>query len=508
MNEKQFGLCLCCGAPWLPSLENMVQKDCKGSMALLYFEYETRNCKELQELMTSNKQPHFCQSPHKAHIIHQSHHVHAVKSVIEKMCSNNKIKNFECVMNPTGKKPQKYQASWDKGVRRIDLNVLYEFIMHDIRFPVTPETPEMSHQYNLTVDTCVDCNMCMTMRFWYRYHLYTNISTNPDRLIPTNAVSISISTNSRVKKTYPQDEFRSEEDYFTAYLAYYLQACLPSRLTKPANKMSPKVFTLAKQVYIKLCWIVLQTTCLICEYKRGAENSGKLNQNPKSILGAIELYLSYFGWVIACFQDCQMQNMLSFSTWHQFYFWDISYTQPLIKCKELLALSIIPVEYTIKSNLLIQQVGVNMLYCFKKHMLPINNMLMRNFTMPKEILYNYVCFNEWDLIRRLGTCTTFDELVKQVGIRALWLRVLKLSIHTPSSLLSKMKTYLYATEKAEISYVCMRNSVTNFMAYKMYKKKLMNPVTRDTYRGPWACVLDLFYLKAIGIQEYKTKQDY
>lgn len=497
MNEKQFGLCLCCGAPWLPSLENMIQKNCKSSMALLYFEHETRNCKELQEMLTATKQPHFCQTSHKAHMIHQSHHAHAVKSAIEKMCTNNRIKSFECTMNPTGKNPRKYQASWDKGLRRVDLTVLYQFIMHETRFSITNEPPEMSHQYNMTVDTCVDCNMCMTMRFWYRYHLYTNIKTNPERLIPSNAISIT-HPPSRIKNLYPKDEFKSEDDYFTAYLAYYLQACLPDRLTKPDNKMPPKVFTLARQVYIKLCWVVLQTTCLICEYKLGAENSGKLNQNPKSILGAIELYLSYFGWVIACFQDCQMQHMLNFNTWHQLYFWDITYTQPLVKCKELLALSIIPIEYTKKSSLLIQQVGENMLLCFKKYMLPINNMLMRKFDMPKEILYNYVCFNEWELIRRLGTCNTFDELVQYVGIRPLWLRVMQLSIHTPPSLLKRMKTFLYSMEEAEISNVCKRNLITDLMAYKLYKKKLMNPFAKDVYRGVWACVLDLLFIKAIG----------
>lgn len=48
------------------------------------------------------------------------------------------------------------------------------------------------------------------------------------------------------------------------------------------------------------------------------------NQNPKSLLGAIELYLSYFGWTLACYQDPEnMQQRMPFALWHQCYVGDL-----------------------------------------------------------------------------------------------------------------------------------------------------------------------------------------
>jgi hypothetical protein len=55
---NQFGLCLCCGAPWLPDIEGIILPNKDASIALLYLENETRNCEDLKLLLVDNKQPH------------------------------------------------------------------------------------------------------------------------------------------------------------------------------------------------------------------------------------------------------------------------------------------------------------------------------------------------------------------------------------------------------------------------------------------------------------------
>lgn len=129
-----------------------------------------------------------------------------------------------------------------------------------------------------------------------------------------------------LRNQFPPMEYSRESDFFSAYILYYLQLCVPSDAKRPANGMSQPQYNLAKRVFVKCAWLVLQITCLICEYRLGAENNsdGKWNQNPKSLLGAIELYLSYFGWTLACYQDPRnMQQAMPFSLWHQCYVGDL-----------------------------------------------------------------------------------------------------------------------------------------------------------------------------------------
>lgn len=72
--DNTFGLCLCCGCPWLPTVETMMQRHANNklaSMALLHFESRMRDDAELKQVLRDGKVAHFMQSKQNAHIVHR-----------------------------------------------------------------------------------------------------------------------------------------------------------------------------------------------------------------------------------------------------------------------------------------------------------------------------------------------------------------------------------------------------------------------------------------------------
>jgi hypothetical protein len=434
-------------------------------------------------------------------MVHQSHHVVALRAVIEGMINNQHQKKFVFTAIPTSKKSVQWEGSWGLRTNRIDLGCIYDNIMLEMKLAGKDEDIETNHQYNLTVDTCLDCNMVMTMQFWYRYHLYTSMEKNPNRIIPTGVITVKHATT---VLHVPEETYDRKNDFFTAYIAYYLQLCLPAILTHPKTNLKNKVFKRAKEIHVKLCWVVLQTTCLICEYTMGAEKKGKYNQNPKSILGAIELYLSYFGWILACFRDPKLPLTLKFSTWHQFYFCDIYNSSTFRDPSVLLAKSIIPKECDIPSKQLVEIVGKKMLECFKRHMLPINNMLMQRFKgMQLVDLEHYICISDLDIVQSMSTQLGFDYMLQRVGVHALWSRVCILNIHGSPRLQKKMQLFLDIMQEQEINRLAKNNRMNDVEAYTTYWKMLTNPKDHAVTRGTWASVASLLEVECLGVGTQK-----
>ena len=116
-------------------------------------------------------------------------------------------------------------------------------------------------------------------------------------------------------------------EMLTACVAYFLYLCWPEDDAK--NEIHDPHHVEHLRLYTEMSWIILQTTCLICEYWRGSnDKKSRWFQPGKCILGAIELYFSFFCYRIYTFQYPAVGE-LDFPNWHQLYMWDA------INCKEL-----------------------------------------------------------------------------------------------------------------------------------------------------------------------------
>lgn len=495
-----FSLCVSCGTPFMPVIDDFVEdgEGCIGSIMLANLEDTVRHHKGLLGHM--NQPAHFCNVKHKAHIIHKSHHVEAVKFVIEN-CTHNKAGTmYKFSQNPSVRNPKRFQAMWNapKQIKH-PLYALFDFITEEMQ--VSDRANPIAWEYDLKVDACMDCNMGMTMQFWFRYLLYGN---NPERILPSKCIRIrrlDATTDAPVgpTKEFPKDLYTREEDYFGAYIAYYLHSCLPHSLNKPAHMANQNVFKVAKQVYLKCCWIVLEVACLICEYKKGAEDKGKWNQHPKSSLGNIELYLSYFAWTLLNYKFPDIQTHLGFTQWHQIYVWDMPNSPSFWKHKvELLALEIIPQNIPTDVLDFITNVSNKMISMFKQHYFPLACIVLRRhmdrFTRSETM--HYIPLSDCAKLLRLAEHAAphrFNSMLQYIGIRAMWQRVCRLSRDAPDDVRKIMKSFLIMYEEKE-----MKN-MKKTGAEKEYKRIISRKQeqNRPMFRGAWTAVLDLWNSKAL-----------
>lgn len=157
----QCGLCLSCGAPFLPAGEDMVAYDRLGNISVFYFQKLVRNNHVMQQ---SIRKPTFCAKGHQSHILHKTHHRHAVEYSTKQPRQDGL---FPFLRNPTGKTPTPLLADFDYPddkdcIKFTKLDSVLFKIETDGEFPI---------DYNRMVFCCSDCNHTMTMEFWFRYHL-------------------------------------------------------------------------------------------------------------------------------------------------------------------------------------------------------------------------------------------------------------------------------------------------------------------------------------------------
>lgn len=517
MNPQQYGLCLCCGAPFAPLVDDIIQFDKLGSISLLYFERDVRESELIQQRMNRGTIPHFCNRKQAAHMLHVSHHQQAVKFLI----THHKINNdpitpqekFPFFQAPsTARRP--FLATWGPRPNqdRVNMSPLWQLLTTFDPPPNQPTLP-LSLEYNLTVDTCQDCNMVMTMQFWYRYHLYTSTRLNPHRIISNSPITVYTANihghnnldNANhwtvlriigINRTFPEPVYSKTHDYASAYIAYFLHLCLPANLpVLPAPPGIPHDNEIAKRgMFTRLCWIIMQITCLVCEYKRGAQDKGKFNVTSKSILGAIELYISQFAWFVSCYKDPALQG-LTFIRWHQYYFCDLA-SWVFTETGFLLADKVIPTNFTDTSKNLVQHVCHHTTKLYNRYFNMLSNIICRRNTqtIPGYVKEHFLSTNE---MRRLETiCNralpqSFDSLIQHIGIRALWSRVLYTCRDYPNKLQYKMNEFMIVWLNAEVTNIMNTHKITYEKAIDIYDFQCNNPLAPNRVRGVWASVMDL-----------------
>lgn len=517
MNNKQYGLCLCCGTPWMPTIETLLHKKQLISIALLKFERMILNDKQIKELMKKGKQFHFCQPKHIAHVLHKSHHLQAVQYMIDNINTKVNLLYVPFIKTPTSIKTKMYLANWkalpkDEGINLQSLVDLFE------NLPIAHTRPnDFSMEYELTIDTCKDCNLCMTMRFWFRYHLYTSMSINPNRIIKGSPITIyNVDTHGHdtvdeaenwtqknaLAAKFPSTEFNAKRDFYTAYLAYYLYMCSPKNMKKP-RYMSAAIFLLTKKLFMRLSWIVLQVTCLACEYTLGASKKGELNQSPKCLLGAIELYMSYFAWLLSCYQYTALQSRMSFQQWHQYYTGDMMGCESFRRLNVvLIAKEIIPVSCDVASNLLVTKICNNMVQCYVNHFWVITKILNQaDADVPKQVREHYMCYDDIPIIEHntfYAVHSNIDNVIQALGIQTVWDRIMCLCMDYPQEILLEMNRFKEEIMDREVKNIMDRKNVNETTALAIYKNSITNVYDTSVRKGRWASIIDLHIARALG----------
>jgi len=329
MSGQQAGLCLSCGTPFCPKPTDEVNHERLGNMSLAYIQRQVRINRDA---MTKIEHPAFYAVQEGAHVIHETHHRMAILIMAgdreDKGLEDDDISKddgaFPFILAPKSKrKPVPLAAHWLKPEKEERLKMKRLLKLCTSIMP-TGRGVDMNKNYSIVVGCCKSCNSTMTMEYWFRYHLfadYTGPESNPDKIIQDSEIWLFEvdthgheniedymhwkSTDARYGYFPNQDTLRNKEMMAPA-IAYYLNLCLPFEPRHDIHKIEKK---LNKHLYLEMCWVALEITCLMCEYWRGSgdkENkqgsSKKRNQSHKSPLGAIELYYGYFCWCVFFFQ--------------------------------------------------------------------------------------------------------------------------------------------------------------------------------------------------------------
>lgn len=535
-------LCISCGSPFLPKITAFMTVNRLASMKFLQIESVVRRSPYLLERISRGNIPTLCNVKEKSHLIHKSHHKHALEFTLEHTDMNPTvpINKFPFITSPTAvlKNQKRYIARWrapDPAVR-LDYSSLWNYMLENPPPPLPINAippPEFSLELDLIVNACKDCNLIMTLDFWTRYHLSTSLEKNPSRLVPTGVISVfqanfkdhpDISESyqhwtakrGQVGKKHPERNPTVRDRCDTAYLAYYLQMCMSPDFFQaiPANQANPgnAYITWTKQIYTKLSWIILEIACLCCEYKLGAQNldPSKTRRTARCLLGCIELYTSFFGWTLACYQRPQLQGEIDFAKWHVWYVSDLEGSSSFHDNNRmtLLASAIIPSQCNIASRSLFQQVCSNLVQAYQTHMVIIRDMLTlyRTPALLSQLyphpasLEHFLHPSAWPILTTrlsLVARNNLDSLILHIGIRAVWSRVLQLNVDMPVKIKQMMQEFLESWSRHELSNVKEKNKLGLPMALRIYRKCLMNPARPVIPRGKWACVEDLVKARAL-----------
>ena len=542
MNHNNcFNLCLSCGTPFLPDVNDVLGTHNVATLSMLYFERAVRKKPEMRDkYISKTSTPHFCTEKQNGHIIHKSYHEPAVRFVVREHPNNDIVKQMKFDIRPTSVKNAKTMyAKWNRRPtasqkQRIVLGELSKYMEEGYMKAQSTDIDDLD--LSETVPVCHDCNSVMTMKSRFAYLL----SQDENPLVPLHAITVSESDTfnrpSTLDVLLKTDVGTRETDFLTPLLAYYMHLCFPEDSVIRANEINSrrKVFF---QTHAVLAWTVLQITCLVREYRYGSldDKDGKFRTAPKTLFGLVELYAAYYGYVLSKFLYDHFSANIDFKKWHQMYIWDIP-GSPIYEKMGTRSIfdDVMPAQNIIDPKLQVQDIAQRLLVCYRIHMEPLAVMISRydrGFHAAADmdlIRAHFVSLDDIPQIimlqQKADPVNNVDEQIRQVGIRCIWIRVLYIHYKlqsTPAALLDIMTDFInrFVTLEVERLQRRMRRENKDIIkieddfedmpawgktdhaqeqANEAYKGFIVNPLDKKTMRGVWASVLDLWSAGALA----------
>jgi hypothetical protein len=305
MSDQQCGLCLSCGAPFLPDIGDIDFFNRQGNLSLLFLNTEFQNNLEVRRIFLK---PSLLSKRHQAHVFHGSHHATA----IEYMCTmhthdravgggvvpvdggvvpnqfNAPLLYFHAPTSKGEKGPQ--AATWDRPARadRLKMSSLLAVI---IQAANRPSARPIEQNLEQTYLTCDRCNYVMTQQADFRFLLgYRPAGMHNTRgtIIQGRPITqYRMVAHGPLLTAYGQWAFKnppaapvprpnfSQVDSEAPHIAYYLHMCLPFKRNGHAHdvfhEMIPDapLMRSARKLYVEQCWLIMEIACLALSVEEG-----------------------------------------------------------------------------------------------------------------------------------------------------------------------------------------------------------------------------------------------
>ncbi len=365
--QHQCGLCLSCGAPFLPKASAVDLLRHKGNTSVLFLNMEFSGNNDIRQRYEYAK---YASPKDASHLFHDSHH----RSALEYMCEHHTgdsdvgwhgpiVPNALVPAAPNGPLPY-YRSPTSKRSKgpmvavwnrpppqhRLDFTPLLDGVVHAAN--QTTARPTLQN-YAETQALCRGCNLIMTQENDMHFHLGLGrmravntgpiVSGTPVRHYKANDRNTDALAAYGVWRkaagTPTQHPLGNASDDLTPMVAYYLHMCLPY-VQLPGHPdpfqqhiaNAPMRFH-ARSLYLQLCWIILEIACVatLRDVGRLYAPVGSRSHGPQQHSGVLDLYVSFFLFRLMQFEfgTNVRREGLDFVQWHQKYFWDA------LNCKEM-----------------------------------------------------------------------------------------------------------------------------------------------------------------------------
>lgn len=490
MSDEQCGLCLSCGAPFLPVDNDFNPITNVGNVSIKHLNGEFKGNPELNAMYNH---PKFTSPRNAAHVFHESHHATAVW-YMSMLHSNdddlqlpaaapyriNEVNGFCYYKAPSSLKEPRY-ARWDAPPAgdRIPLPELYAHVQQAARRNTNLDAL-LSSSVRLMYDTCRDCNAVMTMEALFHYHLGVGSRNNSNTrgvIIQgtpieqfearngghglDNAYGRWTLGNVRAGAAFPR---RDNSDILAPHVAYYLHMCLPLGF---AGFGAPGSDVQARVAYVELSWVLLEIACLLTMISQGRRVTGRgggggktFSHGMKQYLGALDFYVSYYIWRLfeLDFVDYLSGSGIDFVQFHQKYAWDA------VNCPEIFAKNELTLGQRVlrdpvaPSRALITRICANL-----QELYDVMNPLLRYVAgrpagVPRKIRLYFVDprIVRDHLVPRSSVnvrLDDFDSALQQFGINALFFRTMQLCGGYPKYLRNQLADFRTTMQWQEIDNV-------------------------------------------------------
>jgi len=358
MGDNQCGLCLSCGAPFMPELDQTEFFNRDANLSILFLNTQFR---QNPDIMRSYDVPKLCSRREASHMIHRSYH----HTALDYMCNGHRndsnvgvpaqlVPGFVVPNNvPNQALLYFHTATGNSGARsatwtrppvnlRIDMRPLLNAIRRASAFPAAQPIPQSLTQ---VYDMCAGCNALMTQKSHMRFLLgvrNAGAKNNRGRILPPGCLTQRHmdGANALLPQAYgrwrvaqnpraTQHPSLQKTDSDTPAIAYYLHMCLPFRVgpnTDGFHAIPVRLRAAAREHYLVQCWLVLEIACLATLLRENTltKPRSRKSHGMHQHLGALDVYVSYFLWRMVQFRYATAveRRGIGFIQWHQKFFCD------------------------------------------------------------------------------------------------------------------------------------------------------------------------------------------
>jgi hypothetical protein len=361
MTDQQCGLCLSCGAPFLPEIDQVDFFNRQANLSVLFLNTEFQENRDIRRMYDI---PKLCSKRQASHMIHESYHETALDYMCNRHDNDNdvgppagaagplpanmripRVNNAPFLYYHTASDKKGAQAAtWIRPPRneRIPMSTLITHLRNASHSANARDVPQNLKQ---TYDMCHACNALMTQKSHWRFLLGVRGAGRKNqrgRVIRTADVITQYKVtpgNRPIERGYgywrihrnpqpTQSPGLVKSDSDAPCIAYYLHMCLPYRdaAGDGFHGFNPPMLRTARALFLQLCWLVMEIACLATLLNEGTvtKRGGKRSHGMHQHKGVLDVYVSYFFWRLVQFEYGANVHRygMDFIQWHQKYFTD------------------------------------------------------------------------------------------------------------------------------------------------------------------------------------------